>query len=230
LYTLIIPSGGSGKRFGNVTPKQYLDLCGIPVIIRTILCFNDRSDIDELIIAADPDYFDYINDKIKQYNIVLNIKLVKSGAERFNSVANSLMSDLSNKSQYVAVQDAVRPFVSHTLISKAFSEVRKYSAVIPGIIPKDTIKIIDENDFSNRTLNRNLYRNIQTPQVFDKNLLLEAYKYILDNSIDITDEASAVECIGHKVKIIEGEEFNIKLTTKQDFAVAEWIINNQSLL
>lgn len=226
VYSLIIPSGGFGHRFGSDVPKQYILLRGLPIITRTVARFAHCSCIDELIIPADPDYHDFLEKELNSLNLSFPFKFVNSGKERYDSVNNALVSGISQNSKYIIVQDAVRPFISARLLRQILNEVIIYPAIIPGIVPKDTVKQVDSQTFADSTIDRNYLRNIQTPQVFEKELLSRAYKNVYINHVNITDDASAVEELGCKVKIIDGDDFNIKLTVKQDFALAEWIIDN----
>jgi 2-C-methyl-D-erythritol 4-phosphate cytidylyltransferase len=224
--TVIVASGGEGKRFGADIPKQYLDLVGIPIIIRTLQVIDKVNSIDNVIIALDPNSRDFISKQISKHGIGKRIDLVDSGKERFNTVYNALQSDVIKDTDIILVHDAVRPFASVKLFENIIVAADKYGAAVPGLLPKETIKSIDSN-FVNDTIDRNSLRNIQTPQGFSKDILIDSYKRMNAEDMLITDDASLAEKSGYPVYVIEGEEWNIKITTPLDFIFAESYIRNK---
>ena len=223
---VIIAAGGVGKRFGSKIPKQYLELDNIPIIIRTILNFEQCHNVSSIIIAASSVWIDFLQKKIDQYSIQKVKKIIQGGKERLNSINNAINSVHLSDCDIILVHDAVRPFASNTLIDSIIDASQEYGAAIPGLNPNETIKSADEKSFVSNTLNRSRLWSIQTPQGFKKNILMKAYKHAIKNNIFGTDDASLVEAIGEKVKIIPGESENIKITAPFDITIANEILKN----
>lgn len=224
--TLIIPSGGKGLRFGGEIPKQYLDLNGIPIIIRTILKFKDLDFINRVIIALDSEWIEFILNELKKNNFFKEVIFVKSGSTRAESIKNCIIKANEYETNYLFVHDAVRCLVSKNLILNLYNELKKFEIVIPAIKSTDTLKEIKDN-FVKRTLNRDNVYQIQTPQV----IKFDIYNSIINN-IDIhdkkySDDASIFEEFGHKIKVIEGENYNIKITKNIDYEFAKYILSNK---
>ncbi len=218
---VIIPAAGIGKRFDNHIPKQYFDLNGIPILIRTLKTFDLIPEIIKVILVIDPEWQSFVENKNFKFKVEKTPVFVKGGKERQDSVANALFSNHLSNADIILIHDAVRPLFSVDLCHKVIAETKKYGAVIPAIKPTDTIKIIDENDFVSKTIDRSILRTIQTPQGFKKDILLIAYKNAKAKKLLFTDDASLVEAIGQKVKVINGEVTNIKITTPFDIQIAE---------
>lgn len=227
--TVIIPAAGQGKRFGNSLPKQFHKLEGIPIIIRTLLVCDKIDFINHIIIAVDTSYKKLLKDYIKSFGIEKKITLVKGGKERQDSICNAINNPHVKNSNIILVHDAVRPFASKKLYKDIFDSTIKYGAVIPGIKPKDTIKLIDQKGFVNSTMMRHFLRCIQTPQGFKTDIFIEIYNQMLLRKMIVTDDSSLAERIGVRVKVIEGEEENIKITTATDMLLAETILKNNEI-
>ena len=223
---LIIPAGGSGKRFGGEIPKQYIELCGIPIICRTLLAFSAAGLIDECIIAADPAWHEFIEQNALKYEINFPVKCVQSGNERQDSVMSALVSGGCENAEKILIHDAVRPFASKTLIKNVIDQLNIWQAVIPVLPVKDTIKIIDRNGFSVSTPDRSELAAVQTPEGFRPDCIIEAYRLNLKRGARVTDDASFVELMGEKVKTIRGETGNFKITDQTDFSNSENILRN----
>jgi len=223
---VIIPAGGVGKRFGGEMPKQYLELDGIPIIIRTILCFEKANSISNIVVAASEDWIDYLWDKIKFYKIEKVKELLTAGKERLNSIDNALKSKHLIGSDIILVHDSVRPFTSLSLINDVITAAEEYGAAVPGLNPNETIKSADTNNDVITTLDRTKLCSIQTPQGFKHSILVKAYQNAIKNDFFGTDDSSLVERIGNKVKIIPGEQQNIKITTPFDMTIANEIQKN----
>lgn len=217
----IIPAAGIGKRFDDHIPKQFFDLNGVPILIRTLQTFDLVPEIKKIILVLDPEWQSFIENKIFKYKVKKAPIFVKGGDERQESVANALFSNHLSGAEIVLVHDAVRPLFSVNLCQRVIEETKKYGAVIPALTPTDTIKVIDDNDFVDKTLDRKMLRSIQTPQGFKKDILMRAFENAKAKKIIFTDDASLVEDIGQKVKTIEGEATNIKITTPSDMLAAE---------
>ena len=221
---VIIPSAGKGIRLGGDIPKQYLKLKNIPVLIRTMLAFEEVADIDSYIIAINPYWEDFVAENIKIFGIKKEYIFVKGGKERQDSIYNALETDIASRSGLILVHDAVRPFASPKLINNIINTAKNYDAAIPGIPPVDTIKEINANADCIKTYDRDKLISVQTPQAFSTDLLISAYHHAKKMNFSGTDDASLVEYFGKKVKVIPGEAHNIKITTKFDMEIAEKIL------
>ena len=211
----IIVCSGVGKRMGANLPKQFIQIKNKPIVCYTIDKFENCEKIDEIIIVTNNDYIQFFKeDIIKKYNYKKIKYVISGGKERLNSVYNGL-NCIKDKNSIVLIHDGVRPFVENNDILNIIENTKKYDACILGVKTKDTIKICN-NGFIQQTPNRDDVYLAQTPQAFKFDLIKKAYDYAINNNIFITDDASAVECIGYSVKIVEGSYKNIKITTSED--------------
>jgi len=224
--SVIIPAGGSGKRFGSEKPKQYLELDGVPIIIRTLLCFEKCEKINNIIIAVHGEWVDHLWDEVAKYKVNKVKDIVVGGKERLNSIDHALKSSYIDDKGIVLVHDAVRPFVSEHLINRIIAATEELGAAIPGLNPKETIKSADSDNEVISTLDRSILWSIQTPQGFKYSILKKAYKNAIESNFFGTDDSSLVEKIGQRVKIIPGEEQNIKITTPFDMTIASEILRS----
>lgn len=217
MNNVIIVAGGKGLRMGYELPKQFISIKGIPVLMRTIKAFYSFDDSINIIVVLAPSYRDYWADLCKQYNFSIPHQITEGGETRFHSVKNGL--DLVDNG-LVAVHDAARPFVSTNLIKKTFEAAQQYFAAIPVTEVTDSIRLITDNS-SSKIVDRSIYRLVQTPQVFDVDLLKKAYSTQFKN--EFTDDASVVEYAGQQIHLVEGERTNIKITTPLDLDLAQVI-------
>lgn len=222
--TAIVLAGGQGKRMGTAVQKQYIELCGKPVLFYALHTFQNSGVIDEIILVVGEGQEEYCRQNIvKKYGFTKVSKVVVGGAERYYSVWNGLQEVSEG---YVFIHDGARPFVSGEMIARAYEEVQKYGACVVGMPVKDTIKIADEDGFSRETPNRKDVWMIQTPQVFETGLVKEAYEALLhEKEISATDDATAVEqMLGRRVKLVVGSYENIKITTPEDLKIAQALL------
>lgn len=222
--TVIILAAGFGTRFGGAVPKQFIKLGGIPVIVWTLRIFKSIPEIQSVIIPANKEWHDPIRKMISDYQILKNTVIVEGGEERQDSVMNALQ-EKTIKSDIILVHDAVRPFASPELFKNIIAGVLEFGAAIPVLQPKDTIKQINSKGFIEKTLDRTKLWNVQTPQGFKREMLFTAYSKAKKDGIKATDDASLVEHAGYSIKAIEGEEMNIKITSKFDRKLAEVILS-----
>lgn len=222
--SLIIPAAGSGKRFGSPIPKQYIELRGIPILARTLLAFERVSSLQSIIIAASPDYHDHIRELAITFNITKIKILVAGGSERQDSIRNALHTDAAQLSDIILVHDAVRPFITPTFVQTLIDAAYVYGSVIPGIVPKETVKEVGNGSIVKQTHQRSQLRLIQTPQAFQRDILLQSYEYAYQTGFVGTDDASLVEHADFPIKVIEGLEENIKITTPMDWVLAELLV------
>ena len=222
----LIVSGGKGVRMGSAIPKQFLELAGVPVLIRTLMAFDAVDEIDHLVLVLPEQYFSYFREL--GYKPEKPLVLVPAGKERQDSVRNGLLiaSDLDEDS-VVVIHDGVRPLVSAETIRKGIRHALEYGAAACGVHPKDTIKGMDDKGFSSGTLDRNRYLMIQTPQCFRTNEILKGHDEILKQRRMVTDDTMVYEESFGPVYLYEGEYANIKITTEEDLLLAEQILSRK---
>jgi 2-C-methyl-D-erythritol 4-phosphate cytidylyltransferase / 2-C-methyl-D-erythritol 2,4-cyclodiphosphate synthase len=224
----IIPAGGAGKRLKSHIAKQYLLLNSLPVLVHTLMVFQDSKEIDEIILALPPEDLVYIRQElVEKYGLTKVMKAVAGGNERQDSVKNCLEA-IQGKCGIVLIHDAVRPFVTEGLISRVIEAAKETGAAIAAVKTKDTIKEVNEDNIIWTTVPRNNLWLAQTPQAFEFKLLKEAYKAAYDDNYYGTDDASLVERMGKEVKMVEGSYENIKITTNEDMQIADAIMKKRN--
>ena len=215
-FYLIIPASGSGNRFGLKTPKQFYKTEGKEIIVHTLNRFNSVKDIKSIFVSAKKEYVKRIyllatrNKLHKVRNVVIGGKL------RQDSVYNALMSIDAVKGDRIIIHDAVRPYFSAKLLKRLMQESLKYDCVIPALQITDTIKLTDDKNNVVCTVPRKNLWSVQTPQIFEYSKLVNAFALAKQEKFIGTDEASLMEFAGYKVRIVEGEKANIKITTRKD--------------
>lgn len=212
-YVLIV-AGGKGLRMGMDVPKQFLPIGGRPVLMRTMEVFYKYSRDIRIILVLPHDQQDYWRNLCREYHFTLPYRIADGGETRFHSVRNGLK--LVDGEGVVAVHDGVRPFVSQEVISRCFKLAATELAVVPVVKVVETVRQL--TDIGSVTVNRDDYRLVQTPQVFDAEVLKQAYA--VPYTSDFTDDASVVEAWGVPVTLTEGNRENIKITTPFDLKVA----------
>jgi len=219
----LIAAGGRGERIGDILPKQFMEIKKKPVLAYTVEKFEKCELIDEIILVVPEDYMSFCS-----YNIVdvCDFKKVKrilsGGKERQDSVYKGLLA-LSKDTDIVLIHDGVRPFISTEKIGKSIEMCKKEKAVILALPVNDTVKRVDEG-YVVTTLDRDKLWIAQTPQTFEYKLILEAYKKAMEDGFTGTDDSSLVERLGFKVRVLEGESQNIKITTQEDLVLAKRIL------
>ncbi len=223
MVTALIVSGGKGVRMGSSIPKQFLELDGIPILIRTLMAFDAVEEVDQLVLVLPEKYISYFNEL--EYLPHKPLTVVPAGKERQDSVRNGLLkvNNLDEES-IVLIHDGVRPLVSTDTIQKGILNTRKYRACACGVHPKDTIKGISEDGFSSGTLDRSKYFLIQTPQCFYTKEILHGHNGILRRNKFVTDDTMVYEEFYGPVYLYEGDYANIKITTEEDLLLAEQIL------
>lgn len=228
----IVLAGGRGKRMGTTLAKQYLMLHGKPVLCYSLETFEASALIDKVILVVGKGQIPYCRREIvEKYQFLKVCAVVEGGAERYHSVWEALklleQEHLSNG--YVFIHDGARPFIKEEILRRAYEEVCKSKACVVGMPVKDTIKIADEQGCIHMTPKRSLVWQIQTPQVFASELIIPAYREVIENEqklleqgIQITDDAMVVENVcGCSVKLVKGSYENLKITTPEDLEIAE---------
>jgi len=222
MNTVIIVAGGRGKRMQKTTPKQFLILGGMPVLMRTINCFYNYDNSIRIILVLPKDEISTWEKLCVNYKFETAHTIVEGGEERFYSVQNALK--LVGNNQLVAIHDGVRPFVSNTTIQNCFSQAEINGSAIPVVSLAESLRYC-ENEI-NKSVNRLNYKRVQTPQVFKSEIILAAYTQPFSN--EFTDDASVVEKMGYHIHTISGNEENIKITTPLDMLVGEALVKNIS--
>ena len=212
---IIIVAGGKGLRMGGDIPKQFLPVCGKPVLMRTLEAFHAYDASMRLILVLPVSQQAYWKQLCEEYQFELVHEIANGGETRFHSVKNGLA--LVEEDGLVGVHDGVRPFVSQEVITRCYEEAASLKAVIPVIGVVETVRHLTEE--GSETVPRDQYKLVQTPQVFDVVLLRRAYQQEYTDLF--TDDASVVEALGEKVYLVEGNRENIKLTTPFDLNLAE---------
>lgn len=232
-YSAIVLAAGSGKRMHAGLPKQYMDLLGKPLIYYALEAF-EKSPVDEIILVVTPGHIDYcVKEIVHRFGFRKVTKVVAGGKERSESVLRGLESA---EGDYVLIHDGARPFLSQEVIGRMMDAVQKYRAAIAAVPEKNTIKEGDSDHWVTSTLDRSRLWEIQTPQAFDRQLISEAYQRLLSEDPDcsmasLTDDAMVVEEGGRmpdgshpRIQLIQGDYFNIKITTPEDMVFGEAIL------
>ena len=227
--TAVIPAAGSGIRMGLEEAKQYLELDGKPLLARTLRTFQECHLVDSIIIVVPEKDVDYCLQQIVQrYQLSKVYKVISGGERRQDSVRNGIEA-VADNSRWVLIHDGVRPFVSIELIEKVIKAARRFRAVITGLPVTETIKQAGSKGNVLRTIERRDLWLMQTPQIFRREDIHLAHQEALKRGwTEATDDALLVEKIGISVKIIEGEERNIKITTPHDLQVARFLLSTES--
>ena len=214
---IIIVAGGKGLRMGGDIPKQFLPVCGKPVLMRTLEAFHAYDSSIHIILVLPVSQQAYWQELCQEYQFTLAHDIANGGDTRFHSVKNGLA--LVEGEGLVGVHDGVRPFVSQEVITRCYEEASLKKAVIPVIGVVETVRHLTDEE--SETVPRDQYKLVQTPQVFDVALLHRAYQQEFTDMF--TDDASVVEALCEKVYLVEGNRENIKLTTPFDLKLAEML-------
>ena len=220
LASAIIPAAGSGKRFGE--KKQLKELSGRPLIHYTLIPFLESSAINNIIIAAQKKDLDKIASIVDSIESEKKVSIIEGGDTRQNSIYNAL-AQINSNTEYVCIHDAARPFVTKHLIEKLIDTLKTCDAVIVGNKSTDTLKEYSDGNVL-RTIDRKKIWNVQTPQAFIKEVIVNAYELAKKQNIVATDDSSLVEQAGYKVKIINDSSINFKITTQEDWIMAESLL------
>lgn len=237
--TAVILAAGRGSRMHSDTAKQFMPLCGRPLICYALQTVEDSDIIDDCILVTGADDLSRVTEEIvRKYHYHKVDAVIAGGAERYASVASAMRligsGDMCvpNRDGYVFIHDGARPFLTERILRDTYEAVQKYGACVSAVHSKDTVKIADADDFVKGTPDRDLVWNMHTPQVFETGLITKAYaaleknlEHLKQNGLPITDDAMVVEHFtDHRVKLVEGSYDNIKITTPEDITLAERIL------
>ena len=223
--TAIIPAAGSSQRMGGEN-KLMMDLDGVPVLGRTMLALEACPIIREIIVAAGEEHIVTYADLGTALGITKLTKVVKGGASRQESVYKAAL-EASPQAEFLAVHDGARPLVTEEIVKNACEAAFLYNASAAGVKVHDTIKEIGDKERIGRTVDREMLRAMQTPQVADKALLLAALQSALEANAPVTDECSALERMGVRPVVTPGSYENIKITTPVDLLFAKAVLEGR---
>ena len=220
----IIVAGGSGKRFNSEIPKQFLKLKGKTILAYSVEKLEKSKLVNEIIIVVPRQFLNFCKDKIVSRHKFKKVsQIVSGGVNRQASVYNGLQK-VNKKCNLVLVHDGVRPLIEYKRIEKVIKLAQKFKAAILAVPVKETVKLVNNNMIV-KTEDRKKFYLAQTPQVFKKTLLSKAFEKAKKDKFVGTDCSSLVERLGVKVRILEGSERNIKITTAEDFKLAEILMS-----
>ena len=225
MVSAIVLAAGRGSRMKSKEAKQFIEINGYPLLYYSLKVF-DASIVDEIILVTGANDIDYVRENIvEKYGFTKVRRIVAGGKERFNSVSRGLKA-CDRRNKIIMIHDAARPCVTNSMIMNSITAARRYKACTVGMPVKDTIKIVDEEGFGIETPDRSTLYQIQTPQTFARDILVEAYDRLRQSGdTDITDDTMIVErYLDIKSKIIEGSYENIKVTTPEDIELAEMLL------
>lgn len=220
--TAIILAAGQGKRMNSKVQKQFLMLDGKPLLYYSLACFQNSSEIEDIILVTGEESIEFCQKEIvEKYGFSKVAAVTAGGKERYDSVYNGLCA--CRDCDYVFIHDGARPFVTEAIIKRTKDAAIKYQACIAGMPSKDTVKIADDDNMVAMTPKRSQVWTIQTPQVFSYALIKEAHDIARQHDMkNITDDAMVIETYKDtKIRMVEGSYENIKITTPEDILVAE---------
>jgi 2-C-methyl-D-erythritol 4-phosphate cytidylyltransferase len=220
--SVIIPAAGFGERMGAAVSKQFLSLHGKPILVYTLERFQFCTAVDEIIVAAQPATHAQIEFLTKEFHLSKVSKIVEGGRRRQDSVSSALLH-INPLADIVVIHDGVRPFIQQKVIFESIEKATAFSAAVVAVRVKDTVKIGNEEGRFEKTLDRSVLWMAQTPQTFQKQLILDAYEKANRENIEATDDASLVELLNVHPAIVQGSFDNIKITTPDDLDFANLI-------
>lgn len=216
----IIVAGGRGMRMGAALPKQYLPIGGKPILMHTLSHFHEHPAAIELILVIPDQDIDFWEQLCREHDFKVPHRLVSGGTTRFQSVKNGLDA-IADEDGLVAIHDGVRPFVTEAMISMGYFKALEAGSAVAVVPLKDSLRKLDRTGGSSYQ-NREEYRLVQTPQTFRLQKIKKAFE--AGEKPDFTDDATVYEFQGWQVALITGDLSNIKITTPEDMAYAEWLL------
>jgi 2-C-methyl-D-erythritol 4-phosphate cytidylyltransferase len=222
---VILPAAGKSSRFGGKEKKPFANLDGRAVWLRSAELFVTRDDVCQTLVVISPDDDELFKRRYGANIAFMDVSVIHGGAERFESVANAL-AQLRPDAKYVAIHDAVRPCLTNEMIDKVFDRAQKCGAALLAVPVADTLKQVNPQRQVQATMPRAGLWLAQTPQVFRRDWIEEAYAARAKLGKDITDDAQLVEAVGHPVEVVEGSPGNVKITTRGDLMLAEAVLKS----
>jgi 2-C-methyl-D-erythritol 4-phosphate cytidylyltransferase len=228
----ILPAAGLGTRMGADTPKQFLELEGVPIVIHSVRRIASCPLVTDIIVATRAVVVESLEERIRDERFMQSVRVVRGGDSRQDSVAVALR-EVSSDTEIVLVHDAVRPFVTREQITRVIEEARRCQAAILGIPAMDTVKEVKRASLPEDvaliigTIPRERVVLAQTPQAFATKLIKEAFARAQTDGVNASDEAGLVERIGHDVHVVLGSERNIKITKPADMDLARFYLEQE---
>lgn len=220
----IVAAAGGSTRMGGEN-KLLMPLVGVPVLVHTLRALDQAGQVDEIVIAAREDEIVEYSRLCREYSIKKPVKVVCGGDNRAESVMKAAL-ETNPEATLLAVQDGARPLVTPELIDRVIDKAACCMAAVPGVPIKDTVKVVHDGEVV-QTPDRSTLMAVQTPQVFEKDLLKAALQAALQDGVRITDDCSAVERLGKIVYLVDGAEDNLKITTPKDLILAEALLRER---
>jgi 2-C-methyl-D-erythritol 4-phosphate cytidylyltransferase len=222
-FAVILPAAGRSSRFKDKDKKPFVNLDGRAVWLRSAELFVARPDVSQCIIVISPDDQEFFRRRYQANLVFMNVEIAAGGAERFESVASALAL-VKPDVDFVAIHDAVRPCLAETMVSAVFTKAQQTGAALLAVPVTDTVKRADDKQRVQQTVARKGLWLAQTPQVFRRDWLVDAYARRGQFGKDITDDAQLMEAAGHPVHLVEGATTNVKITTRGDLILADAIL------
>ena len=219
--TAIITAGGRGVRIGGDVPKQFLHIAGRPILEHTLENFKSTGLVDEVVLVVPPDAVDSVQADYEGFGAWI-AAVVPGGKERQDSVGNGLKA-VGPDAEIILVHDGVRPFVTADMLRRSVEVAAEHGGAICAIPVSDTLKRADADGVVAETVDREGLWRMQTPQTFSREILQQAFAKAFEDGFYGTDEGMLVERLGHKVRLVPGSEFNIKITRPEDLVLGERI-------
>jgi len=224
MLNAIIVAAGDSRRMGF--DKLFTAIAGKPVIAHTISAFQGANSVNEIIVVAREDRHDEITTIVRDENFKKVRSIIRGGKRRQDSVRAGL-GDLESVTRYVAVHDAARPLITPQQIDRVFEQCRVHGAAALAEPINDTLKRADADLLVTEPVDRHQVYAMQTPQIFARQLIEEAYRAVYAQSISVTDEVSAVELIVGKVVLVLNDDFNFKITYPRDLPLADFVLTQR---
>ena len=240
--TAIVLAAGNGSRMKSTVAKQFMTLKGKPLIWYALQVVQQSQLMDDCIVVTGAEDIAFVKDQIvDKYGFTKVDCIVAGGKERYESVANALQAiadgkqRIPNRDGYIVTHDGARPFLTEKLLQDTLEAAKAFHACVAAVPSKDTVKLADKDGFATQTPERNRIWNVQTPQVFDAKLIIEAYSQLItqlpqlkEQGTMVTDDAGVVELFTDvKVKLVKSSYQNIKITTPEDLSVAEAFLSER---
>ncbi|MDX1617391.1 MAG: 2-C-methyl-D-erythritol 4-phosphate cytidylyltransferase [Balneolaceae bacterium] len=223
---LIIPAAGSGERLEQQLPKPYIKIAGKTILEHTLRRFLDLRELKQVIVATSDAYREMSAEALAAtLPSTVDYCCVEGGAERQHSISHAL--EQVGEAELVAVHDAVRPFIRAEVIRRCIEAAAQAGGAVVGVRAKDTVKKVDEEMFIDQTPERKSLWQTQTPQIFKKEILREAYRRASEEAFVGTDDSSLVERLGRRVKMVEGDRDNFKITYPVDLKLARLLLEEE---
>jgi 2-C-methyl-D-erythritol 4-phosphate cytidylyltransferase len=222
-FAVILPAAGKSSRFRDREKKPFVNLDGRAVWLRCAELFVTRDDVCQCLIVVAPEDQETFRRRYQANMAFMNVQIADGGKERFDSVANAL-AKVKEEAEFIAIHDAARPCVTAEMIENVFTSAAKTGAAMLAVPVSDTVKRADGKGRVMETVPRQGLWLAQTPQVFRRDWLIEAYAKRSQLGRDITDDAQLIEAIGHPVYLVQGSSTNVKITTREDLTLAEAVL------